>query len=208
MTEIGSGDAERGLDTGHQKFVFGLQSQVPLNSGLKVRAKTAKLTASILRLLFSSVPISARPSYHGNVYPSQCSNTRLVSSHYSVHNDERAKQCFIIIVIDMRLLRAGPGCHVPRRVNTGPMWASTQYFACSSLCTLLRLDTSPPYKVGVSQNPWAVARRGNAERQGKPYIGSRECPGLLRVFSGYPDAEGRGSILVIASKQYDGINSI
>ncbi|KAJ7230421.1 hypothetical protein GGX14DRAFT_583172 [Mycena pura] len=62
------------------------------------------------------------------------------------------------------------------------------------------------YKVGVSQNLWAVARRGNAECQGKPYISSRECPGLLRVFSGYPDAEARGSILVIASKQYDGIN--
>ncbi|KAJ7194708.1 hypothetical protein GGX14DRAFT_404497 [Mycena pura] len=62
------------------------------------------------------------------------------------------------------------------------------------------------YKVGVSQNLWAVARRGNAERQGKPYIGSRECPGLLRVFSGYSDAEARGSILVIVSKQYDGIN--
>ncbi|KAJ7205702.1 hypothetical protein GGX14DRAFT_397396 [Mycena pura] len=72
--------------------------------------------------------------------------------------------------------------------------------------SMLDSGGSATYKVGVSQNLWAVARRGNAECQGKPYIGSRECPRLLRVFSGYPDAEARGSILVIASKQYDGIN--
>ncbi|KAJ7204380.1 hypothetical protein GGX14DRAFT_398228 [Mycena pura] len=36
------------------------------------------------------------------------------------------------------------------------------------------------YKVGVSQNLWAVARRGNAERQGKPY----RQQGVPRVASG------------------------
>ncbi|KAJ7220476.1 hypothetical protein GGX14DRAFT_388911 [Mycena pura] len=87
------------------------------------------------------------------------------------------------------------------RTNAAKMQASLEKAAEEST-----LGTKePPPKV---MQKVQLIRRGNAERQGKPYIGSRECPGLLRVFSGYPDAEARGSILVIVSKQYDGINPI
>ncbi|KAJ7224042.1 hypothetical protein GGX14DRAFT_386845 [Mycena pura] len=120
----------------------------------------------------------------------------------------------------LRVQLCPPTCPVLNRATCRPTPAAADNidsygsFAPQSITPCRRpADTSAlpdisrtTYKVGVSQNLWAVARRGNAERQGKPYIGSRECPRLLQVFSGYPDAEARGSILVIASKQYDGIN--